>query len=53
MTPLLPTPLHGDRADAEGPITAIEDTVTVGQRWTIAGRYLGPEGADAYIESTR
>jgi uncharacterized protein len=36
-------------ASAEGPITAIEDTVTVEQRWAIASRYLGPEGADAYI----
>ncbi len=37
---------------AEGPVTAIEDTVTVEQRWALASRYLGPEGADAYIEST-
>jgi general stress protein 26 len=36
---------------AEGPITAIEDTVTVEQRWALASRYFGPEGADAYIES--
>jgi hypothetical protein len=35
-------------ASAEGPVTAIEDTVTVEQRWAIASRYLGPEGADAY-----
>jgi nitroimidazol reductase NimA-like FMN-containing flavoprotein (pyridoxamine 5'-phosphate oxidase superfamily) len=36
-------------ASAEGPITAIEDSVTVEQRRAIASRYLGPEGADAYI----
>ena len=39
-------------ASVEGPVTAIEDTVTVEERWAIASRYLGPEGADAYIEST-
>ena len=39
-------------ASAEGPVTAIEDTVTVEQRRALASRYLGPEGADAYIEST-
>ncbi len=38
-------------ASAEGPITAIEDTVTVEQRRALASRYLGPEGADAYIDS--
>jgi PPOX class probable F420-dependent enzyme len=38
-------------ASAEGPITAIEDTVTVEQRRALAGRYLGPEDADAYIDS--
>lgn len=37
---------------AEGPITTIEDTVTVEQRWALANRYFGPSGADAYIEST-
>ena len=37
-------------ASAEGPITAIEDTVTIEQRWALASRYLGPEGADADIE---
>lgn len=36
-------------ASVEGPVTAIEDTVTVEQRWALASRYLGPEGADAYI----
>lgn len=40
-------------ASAEGPVTAIEESVTVEQRWELARRYLGPEGADAYIESTR
>ena len=42
-------------ASVEGPVTAIEDTVTVEQRRALASRYLGPdgpEGADAYIEST-
>jgi PPOX class probable F420-dependent enzyme len=39
-------------ASVEGPVTAIEDTVTVEQRRALAGRYLGPEGADAYIGST-
>jgi nitroimidazol reductase NimA-like FMN-containing flavoprotein (pyridoxamine 5'-phosphate oxidase superfamily) len=43
------TELPYQYATAEGPITAIEDTVTVEQRWAIASRYLGPEGADAYI----
>src|SRR6266545_319782 len=36
-----------------GPVTAIEDTVTVEQRWELARRYLGHEGADGYIEATR
>jgi nitroimidazol reductase NimA-like FMN-containing flavoprotein (pyridoxamine 5'-phosphate oxidase superfamily) len=40
-------------ASAEGPVTAIEESVTVEQRWELARRYLGPEGADEYIESTR
>lgn len=39
-------------ASAEGPVTAIEDTVTVEQRWALASRYLGREGADAYLENT-
>lgn len=39
-------------ASAEGPVTAIEESVTVEQRWELARRYLGPEGADRYIEST-
>jgi nitroimidazol reductase NimA-like FMN-containing flavoprotein (pyridoxamine 5'-phosphate oxidase superfamily) len=39
-------------ASAEGPVTAIEESVTVEQRWELAKRYLGPEGADGYIEST-
>lgn len=38
-------------ASAEGPITAIEDTVTIEQRRALAGRYLGPEGADDYLGS--
>jgi len=49
------TELPYQYASAEGPIIAIEDTVTIEQRWAIASRYLGPEGpegADAYIEST-
>jgi nitroimidazol reductase NimA-like FMN-containing flavoprotein (pyridoxamine 5'-phosphate oxidase superfamily) len=40
-------------ASAEGPVTAIEDSVTVEQRWELANRYMGPDGADGYIESTR
>jgi nitroimidazol reductase NimA-like FMN-containing flavoprotein (pyridoxamine 5'-phosphate oxidase superfamily) len=39
-------------ASVEGPVTAIEDTVTVEQRWELACRYLGHEGADGYIEAT-
>jgi nitroimidazol reductase NimA-like FMN-containing flavoprotein (pyridoxamine 5'-phosphate oxidase superfamily) len=39
-------------ASVEGPVTAIEESVTVEQRWELAKRYLGPEGADEYIEST-
>jgi PPOX class probable F420-dependent enzyme len=40
-------------ASVEGPVTAIEDTVTVEQRRELARRYLGPEGADGYLEATR
>lgn len=40
-------------ASVEGPVTAIEDTVTVEQRRELARRYLGDEGADGYIEATR
>jgi PPOX class probable F420-dependent enzyme len=40
-------------ASVEGPVTAIDDTVTVEQRWELARRYLGHEGADGYIEATR
>ena len=39
-------------ASAEGLVTAIEESVTVEQRWEMAKRYLGPDGADGYIEST-
>ena len=39
-------------ASAEGPVTAIDESVTVEQRWELARRYLGPEGADRYIENT-
>jgi len=39
-------------ASAEGPVTAIEESVTVEQRWELARRYLGPEGADGYIGNT-
>jgi PPOX class probable F420-dependent enzyme len=45
------TDLPYQYASVEGPITAIEDTVTVAQRRALASRYLGAEGADAYIES--
>jgi nitroimidazol reductase NimA-like FMN-containing flavoprotein (pyridoxamine 5'-phosphate oxidase superfamily) len=37
---------------AEGPVTAFEESVTVEQRWELARRYLGPEGADGYIRNT-
>lgn len=40
-------------ASVEGPVTAIEDTVTVEQRWALAHRYLGREGADGYVDATR
>ncbi|HEV2782189.1 MAG TPA: pyridoxamine 5'-phosphate oxidase family protein [Actinophytocola sp.] len=46
------TALPYQYASAEGPITTIDDTVTIDQRWSLANRYLGPEGADAYIENT-
>jgi nitroimidazol reductase NimA-like FMN-containing flavoprotein (pyridoxamine 5'-phosphate oxidase superfamily) len=39
-------------ASAEGPVTAIEESVTVAQRVELAKRYLGPEDADRYIRST-
>lgn len=39
-------------ASVEGPVTAIEDTVPVEQRWELTRRYLGHEGADGYIEAT-
>jgi nitroimidazol reductase NimA-like FMN-containing flavoprotein (pyridoxamine 5'-phosphate oxidase superfamily) len=39
-------------AAVEGPVTAIEERVTVEQRWELAERYLGPEGADAYVANT-
>lgn len=37
----------------EGAVTTIDDTVTVEQRWELARRYLGPEGANGYIDATR
>lgn len=46
------TELPYQYASAEGPVTAIEDPVTVEQHWALANRYLGPEGADAYIDNT-
>lgn len=39
-------------ATVEGPVTAIEDSVTVEQRRALASRYLGPAGAGEYVEST-
>lgn len=39
-------------ATVEGPVT-IEETITLEQDWELARRYLGPEGADGYIEATR
>jgi nitroimidazol reductase NimA-like FMN-containing flavoprotein (pyridoxamine 5'-phosphate oxidase superfamily) len=40
-------------ASAEGPVTAIEESVTIEQRRELAVRYLGPELADRYIEDNR
>ena len=40
-------------ASVEGPVTAIEDTVTVERRRELARRYLGHEDADRYIDATR
>jgi nitroimidazol reductase NimA-like FMN-containing flavoprotein (pyridoxamine 5'-phosphate oxidase superfamily) len=39
-------------ASVEGPVTAIEDTVTLEQRRELAHRYLGHEDGDRYIEDT-
>jgi len=39
-------------ASVEGPVTAIDDDVTDEQRRSVAARYLGAEGADAFIAST-
>jgi nitroimidazol reductase NimA-like FMN-containing flavoprotein (pyridoxamine 5'-phosphate oxidase superfamily) len=36
----------------EGPITAVEDTVSPGERRAMAHRYLGPEFGDLYLEAT-
>lgn len=36
----------------EGPVTAIKESVTVGQRRALAHRYLGAEQGDRYVEST-
>jgi PPOX class probable F420-dependent enzyme len=36
----------------EGPVTEIEESVTVERRWALANRYLGPKGADEYIRDT-
>jgi hypothetical protein len=46
------TELPYQYVSAEGPITAIEDTVTLEQRRAMASRYFGPEGADAYLDTT-
>jgi PPOX class probable F420-dependent enzyme len=36
----------------EGPVTAIEESVTLEERRALAHRYLGPEPGDFYVEST-
>ncbi|WP_214402030.1 pyridoxamine 5'-phosphate oxidase family protein [Pseudonocardia lacus] len=40
-------------ASVEGPVTAVEDAVSVEQRRELARRYLGDEGAEGYIAATR
>jgi nitroimidazol reductase NimA-like FMN-containing flavoprotein (pyridoxamine 5'-phosphate oxidase superfamily) len=36
----------------EGPITALDETVSADERRALAHRYLGPEGGDLYVAST-
>jgi nitroimidazol reductase NimA-like FMN-containing flavoprotein (pyridoxamine 5'-phosphate oxidase superfamily) len=36
----------------EGPITAVEDTVSADERRAMAHRYLGPDFGDLYLEAT-
>lgn len=36
----------------EGPVTGIEESVTLDERRALARRYLGPEDGDGYVEST-
>jgi nitroimidazol reductase NimA-like FMN-containing flavoprotein (pyridoxamine 5'-phosphate oxidase superfamily) len=36
----------------EGPIAAIDETVSADERRALAHRYLGPEGGDLYVAST-
>ncbi len=36
----------------EGPVTSIQESVTVEERRALARRYLGPAGGDAYVQST-
>jgi nitroimidazol reductase NimA-like FMN-containing flavoprotein (pyridoxamine 5'-phosphate oxidase superfamily) len=36
----------------EGPITAVDQTVSEGERRALAHRYLGAEGGDLYVAST-
>lgn len=36
----------------EGPVTKIEESVTLEDRRALARRYLGPDGGDRYVEST-
>lgn len=40
-------------ASVEGPVTAIEDTVTIERRRALARRYLGNELGDRYVESNQ
>jgi PPOX class probable F420-dependent enzyme len=37
----------------EGPITALDETVSADERRALAHRYLGAEGGDLYIASTQ
>jgi hypothetical protein len=36
----------------EGPITAMDETVSADERRSVAHRYLGAEGGDLYVAST-
>jgi PPOX class probable F420-dependent enzyme len=40
-------------ASVEGPVVAIQDPARPEDRRTMAERYLGPEGAEQYLEATK